>query len=246
MVRWSPVGLRVTVLELPATWGNPERAIGLVDSQLARGPKTDLVLLPEASLAGYVSAARDFDLRPFAEPLDGPTTRACAAVSKRHGAYLIAPLVLAESEAFFNAMVGLAPDGTVAFVYRKRHPWIPETWASPGREAPPLFVVSDVPTTIAICYDAHFAPTDAALQLRSAKLLLFPSAWVDPFADQSDSRLPLLSSIARRFGLWVANANWGPGVVRARGQGGSCVLDPTGAVVATLDADTNRVDAFVG
>ena len=254
MVRSCVVALRVTVLELPAAWGQPERALALVDSLLARGPKTDLVLLPEASLTGYVSPVGDFDLRPFAEPLGGPTTQACAEVSKRHGVTLVAPLVLAECEAFFNAMVALTPDGRVLFHYKKRHPWIPETWASPGTEAPPVVAIADVPTTIAVCYDGHFASRDAALVLERARLLLFPSAWVDPFerrphlrpaVDESDSRMPLLASMARRFGLWVANANWGPGVVRVPGQGGSCVLDPSGRVAAHVPVGDVRADVVV-
>ena len=98
----------------------------------------DLVLLPEASLRGYVSPDGDFDLAPFAEPLGGPTWRALSAMARRHGTNLVAPLVLAEGEHFYNAMVAFDRRGEPIFTYRKRHPWYPEVWATPGPEPAPI------------------------------------------------------------------------------------------------------------
>ena len=105
--------LRVTVLELPATWGDPAAALRRVDAELEGGAATDLVLLPEASLTGYVSADGDFDLARFAEPIDGPTARALADIARRLAVALVAPLVLAESSGPYNAMVAFGPDPTM-------------------------------------------------------------------------------------------------------------------------------------
>jgi hypothetical protein len=55
---------------------------------------------------------------------------------------------------------------------------------------------------------------------------VFPSAWVDDGPD--DLRGPIFDGLARRFGLVVANANWGPGEPRVRGQGRSRIVRPTG------------------
>ena len=218
--------MRVTVLELAARYAASAHVLAEVDARLARGPATDLVLLPEAALHGYVSPAGDFDLSRFAEPLDGPTARACAAVAARHRVHLVSPLVLREDAALYNAMVAFAPDGTPAFVYRKRHPWIPETWATPGPFAPPVLELGGVRVTIAICFDLHFVADDAPETLAAADLLLFPSAWVE----RPDTRAARLARLARRFGLVVANANWAPGEPRVPGQGGSCVIRPDGSV----------------
>ena len=68
-------------------------------------------------------------------------------------------------------------------------------------------------------------------------VLLFPSAWVE----QPDNRVPRLARLARRFELHVVNANWAPGVVRFHGQGGSCVVDPDGEVIARA-APAGRID----
>jgi predicted amidohydrolase len=229
--------MRVTVLELAASWAEPARRLDEVETRLAAGPATSLVLLPEASLAGYVSADGDTDLAPFAESIDGATARRCAAISAARSIHLVAPLVLREGGSFYNAMACFDPRGDLAFVYRKRHPWLPETWATPGGERPPVVEIDGHAITIAICYDVHFLHADAASELARADVLLFPSAWVE----EPDLRAPRLAALARRFELSVVNANWGPGVVRVPGQGGSCVIGPDGRIVARAPS-CGRID----
>jgi predicted amidohydrolase len=229
------------VLELPARWAEPVTALADVDRLLAKAP-TDLAVLPEMGLTGYVSPDGDFDLSPFAEPIDGPTMHALAEVAARHSVFLVAPLVLAEGDSLFNTAVVIGPDRRTVAHYRKRHPWFPERWATAGSLPPPLVRVGDLTITIAICFDAHFLEDDAASVLEQADLLVFTSAWVD----EEDSRLPLLRALARRFGISIANANWSSGVVRVPGQGGSCILDGRGQVLAVVDPTSGRrADAVI-
>ncbi len=232
--------MRVTVLELPATWGHPAHALDEVDARLAAGAATDLVLLPEAALTGYVSPDQSFDLTAFAEPIDGPTARRCAVLARSHGVHLVAPLVLQENTEIYNAMTCFGPRGECVFVYRKRHPWYPETWATPGVLPPPVVELGGLTITIAICFDLHALADDAADELTRADLLLFPSAWVE----RTDTRTERLAEIAIGFDLHVANANWGPGIVRVPGQGGSCVIAPTGDVLARA-SENGRIDIDV-
>lgn len=221
---------RVTVLELPASWGDPRAALARVDRELQQGPPTDLVLLPEASLTGYVSGAGEFDLAAFGEPADGPTARAIAELARRHRANVVAPLVLAEAGHVYNAMAAFDRDGEPIFTYRKRHPWIPETWASPGPHPAPIVEIEGLRVTVAICYDVHFLADEAESALDESDLLLFPSAWVE----EEDSRPVVLGDLARRHGIAIANANWGPGIVRVPGQGSSSILGADGRVLATV------------
>jgi predicted amidohydrolase len=222
--------LRVTVLELPAAWGDSQAALGLVDAELERGPPTDLVLLPEASLSGYVSEAGEYDLAAFAEPHDGPTARAIAALARRHRTNIVAPLVLAEGACMYNAMAAFDRRGDPLFTYRKRHPWFPELWATPGLEPAPIARIDGLNVTIAICFDVHFLAEDAQVALDACDLLLFPSAWVE----EQDSREAMLADLARRHRIAIANANWGPGIVRIPGQGGSSIVDSRGRVLAAV------------
>ncbi len=212
--------MRLTILELAARWNDSPRVLAEVDAALTTKCATDLVLLPEAALHGYVSPAGDSDLAPVAETIDGPTARACAALAVKHGVHLVAPLVLREREALFNAMACFDPRGEVAFIYRKRHPWMPETWATAGAQSAPVIEIAGAVITIAICYDVHFLPADAAPELEAADILLFPSAWVE----DPDYRVSRLTRLAQRYDLTIANANWAPGDVRLPGQGGSCVV----------------------
>ena len=233
-------GILVTVLELPARWDARDEAVDELDRLLARGP-ADLAIVPELAFTGYVSPRGDFDLTRFAEPLDGPTTAALARIAKRRDVHIVGPLVLREGDVISNAAVVVGPSGDVLTTYRKRHPWIPERWATPGTKPVPLVDIGGVKVTLAICYDLHFLPFDAADVLVSADLLVFTSAWVDT----EDTRLPQLARLARAFGIVVANANWGAGVVAVPGQGGSVILDAEGRRVARVRPGEVRADARV-
>jgi 5-aminopentanamidase len=243
--------LRVSVLELPARWAAAEEAIEQVDRLLADAPP-DLAIVPEASFTGYVSPEGDFDLTRFAEPIDGRTVERLGELCRRRGVALAAPLVLREHESVYNALVLVGPQGNVLATYKKRHPWFPERWATPGTSAPPVFQLGPLAVTFAICFDGHFLVEDGADALRSADLLVFTSAWVEGFADDDeadveDTRLPLLRGLAREFRITIANANWGPGPANARlvGQGRSVFVDPAGRVVAEVPAGGCRADVTV-
>ena len=87
--------VRVALLELPARFGAIDEALTDVERLvLGEGAApADLVLLPEASLTGYVSPSGSFDVRPFAEPIEGPTRRAMAAIARRANAAIAFPLI---------------------------------------------------------------------------------------------------------------------------------------------------------
>jgi predicted amidohydrolase len=201
--------------------------LALADELLARGP-TDLALLPEASLTGYVSPEGDFDLTRFAEPRHGPTSRALAALAKKHATHLVGPLIERAGSDTFNAMIGFDPTGAEFIHYRKRHPWYPETWATPGDGAHPKIRIRTLAICLAICFDVHFA------EWPRADVLLFPSAWVE----EEDSREEMLG----KLGMNVLNANWGVGEPRLPGQGDSMIVDASGKILARGGP---RVDAEI-
>jgi 5-aminopentanamidase len=126
-------------------------------------------------------------------------------------------------------------DGRRIAHYRKRHPWFPERWATPGDLGSPVVELLDVKLTVAVCFDIHFVSDEAGGALDDADLLLFPTAWVDP-PDEDDMRTELLPALARRHRIAVANANWGPSHPAVRGQGGSRILDAGGRLLAAAPA----------
>lgn len=221
--------MKCAALELPHRFGRVADQLALTDALLARAKGADLALLPECAITGYLSEARDFDLSAFAEPLEGPTAQALAALAKKHGLALAGPLIERDGARLFNAFVVFDAQGRRVAHYRKRNPWLPETWATPGDLPNPVFAVADAACTIAICFDVHFLARDASAALAEADVLLFPSAWVDDTPE--DARAAQLPEVAQAFGVGIVNANWGVGRPRIRGQGGSRLLGVDGVVV---------------
>lgn len=232
--------MRLTALQLPARFDAQEEQLAFTEALLESGPRTDLVLLPEASLTGYVSPAGDFDLTRFAEPLEGPTRNALAHLARRFDCLVVGPLIERAGEQSFNSVLGIAPDGSTLLHYRKHHPWFPEKWATPGPGASKVVTWRGRKLTCAICFDVHFLEADAARQLDEAELLLFPSAWVDD--DEGDSRPGLLKTLAAQHSVAVLNANWGTGKPKVPGQGGSLFLDAKGALTTRLKGKSGRLD----
>jgi predicted amidohydrolase len=236
--------MKICALELPACFGDPRGRLADVRAALTQGEPTDLVLLPECALTGYVSADGAFDLRRFGEPLEGPTLDAYRALAREHRTHLAGPLVEESAGACFNSFVVVDPQGALCGHYRKRHPWFPETWATKGSLPYPAMEIAGLRLTLAICFDVHFLAREAGDTLAWADVLLFPSAWVD--GKTEDLRAQLLGALVRRFGITVVNANWGAGLPPLRGQGRSRIVAPGGVIEAPgLDGRVSRVAATI-
>jgi len=224
--------VRIALVQLAAAWGQPVEGWERAATLLRRAAPFDLALLPETALTGYVSPQGLFDPSAFAEPLDGPTITRAAELSRELSSELIVPLVEARDGALFNSVVRVDAMGSIAGIYRKRHPWYPERWATPGTDDHPVWEIGGRRVVPAICFDVHFLAGEAASQLKLADLLVFSSAWVDSGPD--DSRGPILTRLAQRFDVSIANANWGAGSPHVPGQGGSRLVHRTGETIARL------------
>lgn len=226
--------LDVAVAQLPHSFGDPEAQLAHLDEVLAKLDGVDLVLLPETCITGYVSPRADFDLSEFAEPLDGATRSRLAELAREHEIAIAGPVIERDGDRLFNSLVLLDAKGELRGHWRKRHPWHPETWATPGDLGTPVVTLGDVRITAGICFDLHFLAYDAAAELAQADLLLFPSAWVEKSPDTRQGRL---AALARRFDIAVMSANWGRGRPVCPGMGFSVILDARGEVVAAATTD---------
>jgi predicted amidohydrolase len=236
--------VRICALELPAGFGEPDARLADITAALARGEPADLVLVPECALTGYVSPEGRFDLTRFAEPLEGPTLAAYRALARAHDTCFAGPLIERHSGATFNSFIVVDARGELLAHYRKRHPWLPETWATKGTLPYPTFALGGLTFTLAICFDVHFLAREAPDTLAAADVLLFPSAWVD--RGDVDLRTALFGALVRCFGLTVVNANWGEGEPRLPGQGRSRIVGPGGGVEApSLPGEISRVATAV-
>ncbi len=219
--------LRIAAVELPQRYGPPAEAIGRVDRALSSLRDVDLALLHECALTGYVSPQGSYDLSRFAEPLDGPTAQALSGLARAHRLSLASTLVEREGASLYNTLCLFDPAGALVARWRKRHPWYPERWASPGDLGTPVVEHRGLRVTACVCFDIHFVADEAPGALAEADVLLFPSAWVDE--PGGDARATALPELARRFALPIVNANWGYGKPPVWGQGRSRVVAADGS-----------------
>jgi len=231
--------LTVTVLEVPARFGVIESQLAWIERRLGEGKAGEVTVLPEACLTGYVSPDGNFDLAARAEPLEGPQLDHLERLASRHDTTLIGPVIERDGPECFNTAAVVTPAGSVLATYRKRHPWMPETWASPSDNPLPHFTLGDLRCSLAICFDVHFLAEESHDVLEAIDVLFFQSAWVD---DEGDSRPGHLIRLAREFGITIVNANWGPGQPRVAGQGGSMIVRPDGSIHRPFAA---RFDAVI-
>lgn len=240
----TPRQLHIGIAQLPAWFGDIAGQLEYL-THLLHGRRVDLVLLPELGLTGYVTSVMTFDLAALAEPADGPTMDACARLARHYRTALAVPLLESvASGQLYNSLLLFNAHGERIGHWRKRHPWYPETWATPGDLGTPLVQLNDITLCAAICFDIHFVGKEAAAELDAADLLLFPSAWVE----RPDSRPQHLAALAREHRVAIANANWGLGTPAIYGQGHSMILNTTGTVVAStpLESELGWCEAVLG
>ena len=141
------------------------------------GKGLDLVLFGEYFMANGKEALAQNAIR-----LDEVVPR-ISACAKRHGCYLVVPLVLREDgpvERYSNAALLMGRDGKVAGIYRKVHPTtdlqyvLLEGGMTPGSDFP-VFDCDFGRVGIQICFDIVYPDGWDALAKQGAELVLFPS-----------------------------------------------------------------------
>ena len=209
---------------------NLGRSLHFIRRAVERG--ADLVVLPELANSGC-------DLGSYARALElaeefsgGPTVRAWREQAESTGICVVGGLLEREKDTLHNSAVLVAPG--VTGCYRKTHLWNKEKLLyEPGQELP----VFDTPLGrigVLICYDAWFPEAARTLALKGAQMLCVPSNAPDDWVPEEQRRggLTMLNvhaiAHANANRLFVACANRiGDGYL-----GRSCIVDPTGGVLA--------------
>jgi len=254
--RAAPGTVRVAAVQFLSKMGAPaENRRGLAEKvrQAARnGAK--IVVLPEAAIAGYMSAdlkttwqlkgrqvtagLSGVSPRKVAETVPGESTRSFAKLAKELGIYLTVPLLEVDpkSDRFFNALVLVGPDGKLLLHYRKLNPWpwAEQGWTTPGDRGHQYVDTPFGRLALLICYDINYEPQ----RLKDAKIdtLLYAIAWVDD-ADSTwfDKQLP---QIARESDMNIIGADWTvPQKVDWHGYGQSRIISRTGKILAKVRQD---------
>jgi predicted amidohydrolase len=142
------------------------------------GKRLDLVVLPEYLLSRPGDSAAQEAVRL------GEVEPRMAACARRHGSYVVVPMVLREEgpgSVVTNAAVLMDREGRVAGIYRKVHPVasqgsdVLEGGTTPGRDFP-VFDCDFGRVGIQICFDMLYADGWQALAAQGAEIVALPSA----------------------------------------------------------------------
>lgn len=237
--------LRVTLVQLAYADDEPvlERTSRVADlvRSVCVAPEADgpphLVVLPELwgpTGFGY----QEWESR--AEPLDGPTATAMAAVARECGIVLHAGSIVErlqtpgrEGKRLANTSLVYGPDGARVAVYRKIHrfgfgagePRLMEA----GEELVGLTLPTGHRAGLSTCYDLRFPELYRQYGDRDVELSLIPAAW--PMARVEHWRV-LLRARAIENQTFVLACNTAGTHAETEMGGHSAVIDPNGVVLA--------------
>ncbi len=224
---------RVAAIQFEPTLGEKEknvaRLLHLVEEAATNGAK--LIVLPEIATTGYCWQSRA-EIAPHVEPIPGPTTDRFQHLATARGCYIAVslPEVDSSTNVYYNSMVLLGPEGLVG-TYRKIHSFISEPrWARDGDLGMPVWDTPLGRLSGLICMDAMYFEAARIPALHQADVLLFPTNWLD-------EKSPSSWWMARAFenGVYFIAANRYGEERGVQFSGGSCILDPDGAIQAYLD-----------
>lgn len=205
----------------------------------------DLVVLPEASNAGYVFADRVEAWTHAEEVPAGPACRAWSELCRQYQIHVVAGITERDGDVVYNSAVLLGPDGHLGS-YRKNHLWNNEKRLfTPGDLGFPVYETAIGRIAMAICYDEWFPETFRMCGLQGADIVCVPTNWV-PVPGQPDG-LPTMANMMTMTGahsnlVYVAAAGR---VGTERGQrfiGTSLIVDYHGWPLAgPADGGSERV-----
>jgi predicted amidohydrolase len=215
--------------------GNLARIDRLVGDAAADGAA--LVVVPETATTGYFIADA---LDRLAEPEDGPTARALAAIARARGVHLAVGMALADGGRFYDAQLLFGPDGARLATYRKVHLFSAERqWYAAGDEA--VVVQTGIGRIgMSICYDLIFPEFIRTLADRGADLVINSTNWIsDGFQRETwgwtGSAVEALARVrALENGVWLAMANCIGPEAGFESLGHSCVVAPSGKLLASV------------
>ncbi|MEX1220271.1 MAG: nitrilase-related carbon-nitrogen hydrolase [Solirubrobacterales bacterium] len=135
----------------------------------------DLVVLPAFTFTGPPTGADGADA--LAEPGDGPTQEATAALARHLGAHVVASHVETDGGNLFHRAILVDPDGKPVGSYRQCH-LDPERsgWATGGDDLP-VFDTTIGRIGLLLCEDARIPEAAGMMAVRRADIIAMPTNW---------------------------------------------------------------------
>jgi len=219
--------------ELGDVQGNIEATTRWIREAAAAGAK--LVVLPEATAAGYMFRDRD-EASAYAQSIeDGETIAVWTSLAHELGVHIAGGFIERDDAGIYNSAVLIGPDGVIGR-FHKAHLWnVEQQIYDRNRDGFPVFETPLGRIGIGICYDAWFPETFRSVALQGADLLVLPANWV-PVPEQPEDGLVMANMMcmtgAHSNNIYVAGISR---VGTERDQefiGSSVIVDPRGWLLA--------------
>ncbi|NTU92995.1 MAG: carbon-nitrogen hydrolase [Chlorobiaceae bacterium] len=232
--------LNIALIHLAVRHGEPEhnrRELIRLNRQAAEGGAR-IIVNTELAVSGY-SFRSPQEVAAIAEPVDGPSVRAMAAIAEAAGCYIV--LGYAEIDQgtgiCYNAAAVLGPDGKLALNYRKVT--AEARWACPGSHVQAnTFETPWGTAAVLICSDTYYGLIPRRAALSGADLLLVPANWPGGSLDPRE----LWRGRARENGCSVVACNrTGKDRTMECYDAVSCVYGSDGSVIAECSSPDSEV-----
>lgn len=218
-------------------WSRPVENAGRIAAEIQAGAAegADLVVLPEASLTGYVFESRA-ECRAAAVEANGPELSELASACHDSGVWAVCGAIERADDRLFNTAFVIGPDGPLG-AYRKVHTLClgADRFISPGEDGFPVFALPFARIGVHICYDGSFPEPARALRVLGAQLLLLPTNWPDLTLKTELVRVRAYENHAYYFSVNRTGTERG-----ARFAGGSAAAGPMGELLMEAGEEPGR------
>jgi N-carbamoylputrescine amidase len=210
----------------------------------------DCIALQELFNSTYFCREIDQGFFSWAEPIPGPTTDRFSGLAKELGVVILLPLFEKKAAGiYFNSMVVLERDGSIAGLYRKMH--IPDDpgfyekyYFTPGDLGFKVFDTSAGKIGTLICWDQWFPEAARLTAMAGADILVYPTA-IGTLPEESDTDkkqfmdawITIQRSHAIANGCFVASINRVGVEGGSKFWGNSFVCGPFGEMIAQADEE---------
>ncbi len=142
----------------------------------------ELVVFPETATTGFVTGLDRDELWDLIDNVPGSTTRPIQAAARELGVHVVWPTYRRGPERgeVYNSAVLIGPEGEIAGIYDKTHPFPLERrdcggWVTLGTKAE-VFETALGTIGMIICYDGDFPELSRVLAVKGAEIIVRPSA----------------------------------------------------------------------
>ena len=195
-------------------------------AQAAGAMGADMLVLPESFLPGYNHP----DLAALALPGDDPALGQIATICRAAGCGVVLGYAERQGTRVYNTALAFDARGQILARYHKLQLYGPREKAiyTPGA-AYETFDLNGQKAALLICYDVEFAPHIAALAAQGVRVILVPTANMDPFDHVVRHTVP---AMAANYGVTIVYANYCGVEGDLTYVGGSLIAGPHGEILA--------------